>query len=100
MHELLGLGGITVSNFKKGTKKGTENRPEKGNEKKLMLLNRGPAPQLTRYLFSLGLKSEPSNVQSDVLSLIMRMMANNTQGQKRRNSALLFAAALARNMCA
>ena len=33
MHELLGLGGITVSNFKKGTEKGTEKRPEKGTEK-------------------------------------------------------------------
>ena len=42
MRELLGLGGITVSNFKKGTEKGTEKRPEKGTEKKLMLLNRGP----------------------------------------------------------
>ena len=37
MHELLGLGGITVSNFKKGTEKGTEKgtkkRTEKGTEK-------------------------------------------------------------------
>ena len=41
MHELLGLGGITVINFKKGTKKG----PKKG-PKKLTLLNRGPGPQM------------------------------------------------------
>ena len=37
MHELLGLGGITVSNLKKGTEreteKGTKKRPEKGTEK-------------------------------------------------------------------
>ena len=33
MHEFLGLGGITVSNFKKGTEKGTEKRTEKGTEK-------------------------------------------------------------------
>ena len=33
MHELLGLGGITVSSFKKGTEKGPEKRPEKETEK-------------------------------------------------------------------
>ena len=34
MHELLGLGGITVSNFKKGT--------EKGTEKKINAIESGP----------------------------------------------------------
>ena len=33
MHELLGLDGITVDNFKKGTEKGTKKGTEKGNEK-------------------------------------------------------------------
>ena len=47
MHELHGLGGITVSNFKQGTEKGSK-KDRKGDlkrdRKKLMLLNRGPGP--------------------------------------------------------
>ena len=61
MHELLGLGGITVSNFKKGTKKGTEKRARTGDQKRdreeLMLLNchLGPlAPLLLLPLPLLG----------------------------------------------
>ena len=45
MHELLGLGGITVSKYKKGTKKGPKMGPKKG-PRKINAIESGPRGQL------------------------------------------------------